>query len=282
MIRFKKKLSGITTDNLGSARWWRDRVILPYVFGTVTRFHPRYPGYNDAISVMNEDWDTLIILDSCGADLFSEAVDLNIFDSHETVVSLGSHSSEWTRRNFVEKTFNDTVYVSANPHTSLLAGEVFYHIEEMWDRAETKPNEMHPAKMVQATKEAHQQHPHKRLIVHFMQPHGTGGLVETQESKQKTHENTIQAMVEYILDIHEHANGKTVVTADHGELYNGGIKAWLGLEGHKPRLRIPQLVCVPWAELYGDRRLIESGSISEVDASRGEIRKGLRELGYLD
>jgi hypothetical protein len=244
--------------------------------------------YKDGTKVMDEDWDNLIVLDAAQYDLFEETIDTDIFDNYSTVTSIGSTSGQWLSRNFSDRTFGDTINVTANPHTSVEVPEQFFELIEV-DQEPIADSEkdgeilaFHPETLCEAARTAHEEFPNKRMIVHFMQPHGTGGLVETQESKQKTHEKTIQAMVEYILDIHEHANGKTVVTADHGELYNGGIKAWLGLEGHKPRLRIPQLVCVPWAELYGDRRLIESGSISEVDASRGEIRKGLRELGYLD
>ena len=51
-------------QNYSSINWWRNRVFVPYVIGTLTRLHPSYPGYNKAIHVMNEDWDNLIILDA--------------------------------------------------------------------------------------------------------------------------------------------------------------------------------------------------------------------------
>lgn len=87
--------------NLWSFNWWRNRVLVPYIFGTATRFYPRYPGYEDAVRVMDEDWDTLIVLDACRADTFQNVADLDRFDGYQTRVSLGSHSSEWTRRRFV-------------------------------------------------------------------------------------------------------------------------------------------------------------------------------------
>ena len=75
---------------------------------------------------MEEDWDTFIVLDACRADFFEEVADFSWFDSYTSRVSLGSHSSEWTRKNFAEREFPDTVYVSANPHTSLIVGGNFH------------------------------------------------------------------------------------------------------------------------------------------------------------
>ena len=119
--------------NYDSLNWWRNRVLLPYVVGTATRLHPGYPGYDEAIRVMDEDWDTLVVLDACRADVFEEVADLARFDAYEPVVSLGSHSSEWTRRNFRGGRFDDTVYVSANPHTALEAGDSFHRVLELWE-----------------------------------------------------------------------------------------------------------------------------------------------------
>lgn len=270
------------SDNFFSIKWWRRRVFVPYVLGTASRFHPRYPGYDESIHVMEEDWDTLIVLDSCRADLFSDMVDVDQFDEYSSVVSLGSHSSEWTRRNFTGKTFSDTVYVSANPHTTLLANDTFHEIIEMWNEAETKPNEMDPAKMIQAAVEANEQYPNKRLIVHFMQPHGTGGLIERQSSWEQTHRKTIAAMMEYVFDLHEQVGGKSVVTADHGQLFHGGLRAKLGLTGHRARLRIPELVYVPWAVIDGDRRSVVSGSTSKTETDDETIKNRLRDLGYVN
>ena len=95
--------------NYDSPSWWRNRVFVPYLFGTLTRFYPKYPGYDEAVRVMEEDWDTLIVLDACRSDSFQSVADLDAYDSYETKVSLGSHSSEWTRRNFAGRQFDDTV-----------------------------------------------------------------------------------------------------------------------------------------------------------------------------
>lgn len=79
--------------NYSSLNWWRNRVLVPYVIGTVSQYHSNYPGYEEAVHVMEEDWDTLIVLDACRVDYFREVADLDQFDDYSTRISLGSHSS---------------------------------------------------------------------------------------------------------------------------------------------------------------------------------------------
>lgn len=70
---------------------------------------------------MEQDWDTLIVLDACRHDLFETVVDIDQFDEYRHVVSLGGATPKWTRRNFAEETFSDTVYVASDPYTSKIA-----------------------------------------------------------------------------------------------------------------------------------------------------------------
>lgn len=266
--------------NFSSIKWWRDRVFLPFIIGPITRAHPKYPGYDEAVHVMDKEWDTLIILDACRADIFEEVVDLGAFDSYSSAVSLGSHSSEWTRRNFVGRTFDDTVYVSANPHTTLLANGTFHELIEVWKEYDTVPNEINPDEMVEMAVEAHKRHPNKRLIVHFMQPHGSGGLVTEEGSREQRYRLTIERVLEHVFELDESIDGKTVITADHGELFNTGIRKKLGFDTHVPRLRFPELVNVPWAELNGDRRNVTAGTASTTNTDTDVVEERLRDLGY--
>lgn len=279
MISSRRALSEIR-KNFSSIKWWRDRVILPFIVGTITRHYPGYPNYDEAIHVMDEDWDTLVILDACRADIFEEVVDLTAFDSYSSVISLGSHSSEWTRRNFVNRTFDDTVYVSANPHTTLLADGTFHNLVEVWKEFDTYPNKIDPSEMVDIAVDAHNRHPNKRLIVHFMQPHGPGGLVPENISRKQQYRLTIERMMEYMFDLDESLNGKTIITADHGELFNSGIRERLGFDTHVPRLRFSKLVNVPWAQLNGKRRDVTAGTTSTTDTDVDVVEERLRDLGY--
>ncbi|MFC4540867.1 hypothetical protein ACFO5R_02860 [Halosolutus amylolyticus] len=272
-------------ENYDSIDWWRNRVFVPYVVGTLTRLHPAYPGYDEAVRVMDEDWDTLVVLDACRADFFETVADVEMFDEYRRVVSLGSHSSEWMRRNFGEREFGDTVYVSANPHTALVAGDCFHEVVELWEREfDDEAGVVLPETVVDAAIAANEEYPHKRLIVHFMQPHGpfVGSDVDDPSENEAAHwrayTENLEYGLSYALDLSRTLPGRSVITADHGRLYSTGLKRSLGLYAHKARLRFPELVVVPWAAIDGERRTISTGETSEATGVRVEER--LRQLGY--
>ncbi|MDB2276453.1 hypothetical protein PM022_18355 [Halorubrum ezzemoulense] len=290
-IGFRYALSEIR-DNFTSLNWWQRRVFVPYVLGTLSRYHPRYPGYDEATHVMEEEWDTLIILDACRADFFEEVADLDRFDTYERKVSLGSHSSEWTRRNFQGKKFNDTVYVSANPHTSLEAGDSFHKIVELWETDfDEELGVVPPEAVKKAAIKAHEEYNDKRLIIHFMQPHGPfiGGENKYSYKRGEEYQSTtkywddyrenLEYCLPFAMDLATQIPGETVITADHGQIFSQGFKRILGLYSHPHRLRLPGLVRVPWATIHGENRRITAESITE---SQGEqIDERLKQLGYL-
>lgn len=284
----KKQLSRVFSEvyeNYNSFNWWRNRVFVPFVIGTFTRVHPSYPGYDEAVHVMEEEWDNLIVLDACRADYFERVADLDRFDQYDSRISLGSHSSEWTRRNFNDEQFGDTVYISANPHTSMVAGNSFHHIYELWKTdVDEEVGVVRPETVRDTAIEAHQRFPNKRLIVHFMQPHGPylGSDIDewSDESEYwQAYEDNLEYVLTFVEEILAENQQKTVITADHGQIKFEGLKDWLGLSGHPPRTRFRELVEIPWAIVNGDRREIQSGDISEAQGGRAEER--LKDLGYL-
>ena len=129
---------------------------------------------NDGIEVMEADWDTLVVLDACRADLFEGAVDVDEFDDYERVESLGSATPVWGRANFTEA-HGDTVYVNANPHLSPAiqeAGGAFHEMIDVWETAfDEALGTVRAEDVVEAALAAHEEYPNKRLVVHFMQPH---------------------------------------------------------------------------------------------------------------
>lgn len=81
--------------------------------------------HNPGTSIWEEDWDILVILDACRVDLMREvASDHDVVGGPENVGtfwSLGSKSSDWMRRTFVEA-YRDQIercaYVTGNPFTA--------------------------------------------------------------------------------------------------------------------------------------------------------------------
>jgi hypothetical protein len=78
-------------------------------------------------------------------------------------------------------------------------------------------------------------------------------------------------------------DGKTVVTSDHGEMFNE--YAWplpIKRAGHAGGLRTPKLVKVPWfVPEFNSRKEIDKGKIENNRVeNQEEIEEKLRSLGY--
>lgn len=301
-------------DNYTDPIWWRDRITQR----VVAPIHARYPGYDDTMDVMNADWDTLIVLDACRADLFEAVADWERFDEYTRVVSPGSMTSEWTERSFAGRAFGDTVYVTANPYTMMVAGDSFHQIVNVWEKEfDEESGTVPPQKMREAAQEAADTFPNKRLIVHFMQPHypfvnapelsfdgWDPDRMQTREYKDSDGPTNVwQALELGIVDketvwdayadnlrlglsaAHElvdELDGRTVFTSDHGNML--GEWAWpvpIRLYGHPRNLRTPELVEVPWAIFDDERRTTtDEGTTDTSREADAAVKRRLRELGY--
>ncbi|WP_435347063.1 hypothetical protein [Haloarchaeobius sp. HRN-SO-5] len=211
--------------------------------------------HDDGIDVMAEDWDNLLLLDACRYDYFK---DQNQIDGTlRPVISRGRRSWEFMQGNFVGKTFHDTVYVTANPHTGKLADDVFHAVEPLYlERWDDEHETVLPGDVVDATLEARTEYPDKRLVVHFMQPHRpylgpTGeklqeeydvrgfnryvaekerpsdhrsfskmvesGTIPVPETR-KAYRETLDILLSHVEELVDSIDGKTTISADHGEM----------------------------------------------------------------
>ena len=305
----------------GSYFWIQNRIAVRLI----GKIHERIRDpYKEGVKVMDKDWDNLIVLDAARYDLFEETIDLDIFDEYTTVTSLGSTSGQWITRNFSDQTFGNTICISANPYTSVEVPEQFFKLIEV-DRqpidtpdTDTEIVGFHPKAVCDAARAAHKQHPDKRIIVHLMQPHlpfiaapelvyrryqgeelshgyGGDGPIHIFEALANGHidrqtiwdgyTKNLELGFEYALGLAEDLGGKTVFTADHGNMV--GERTWpipIRLYGHPRGVRTPETVEVPWAELtVGERRdWVDEGVQSESQLESDEIDDRLRALGYKD
>jgi len=137
-------------------------------------------GKTDALKLTETDWDNLIIIDACRADLFEEVVNLGQFDQYKRVVSMGTNTTPWSIKNFYNEQLGDTVYVTGNPAPSKTVPDEFHEFIEVWtdqnkwispgDGTETQDT-LPPDAVADAALEANESYPNKRLVVHFIQPH---------------------------------------------------------------------------------------------------------------
>lgn len=137
--------------------------------------------FGDGIRVVNRDWDNLIIIDACRWDFFKEN---NWIDGDaEPVISRGSTSGEYLRKNFLEHDLRDTVYVTANPNAEIVEEGVFHTVRKTY--TDSPAAGWRPQHVFDLAEETYNEFPNKRLIIHFMQPHSPylGSLADELRSE---------------------------------------------------------------------------------------------------
>jgi len=275
----------------------------------------RYYDYQQTkgIQVMEEDWDTLIILDGCRADMFERRCPFD--GTFQTRRSRGSATPEWVRENFVDGEFHDTVYLTANAYIPDLVPEGTFHdiiwlIDDGWD---DELGTARPEVVAERLVEVREQYPDKRVIAHFVQPHfpfigDIGQRFDTSKITKGKDENVVgtpwselqygqnnrdrnevweaycenlDLAFDALAEVLEKLDGRTVISSDHGNLA-GDRMTPLPVRGfgHPVGLHVPELVTVPWFVIErGERPQIvsEPPRRTTYEASTAEQ---LEALGY--
>lgn len=268
--------------------------------------------------VIDEDWDSHLILDACRFDLFER---VNTIDGLlESRTSLGSFSGSFLRRNFHGQTFHDTVYVTSNPYAHQVPPGTFHAtvnvLDDGWDpELGTVP----PATMADAVRDAHEEYPDKRIIAHFMQPHAPfigpmgqelpqGAIKPTGEADSvdetppdiwrqlqfrlndidredvlRAYEENLELVLAEVKPLLKDLDGKTVISSDHGNL----LGEWIGPfpsrgYGHPPQTYVEELLTVPWLECPATsrREIREDDPIEREQMDDEKVQQRLADLGY--
>ncbi len=272
--------------------------------------------YNTAgVDVFAEDWDTLVLLDACRYDMFSGQSELA--GRLESRRSRGSSTQEFLRGNVQDRTLHDTVYVTANPqlywHRDWLNAS-FHAVEHVWmeDGWDERYGTVLPETTTARALEAAETYPNKRYLVHYMQPHYpfltdadesfavdhsfldpdeagfwnrvmTGELGADPDEVWRAYQSTLDRTLPHVERLLEGLDGKSVVSADHGNMVGERarpfpIREW----GHPRGIYTDQLVEVPWLVVDGDRRTIVSEAPAETRAEVADevVTDRLEQLGY--
>lgn len=280
-------------------------------------FHKKFYSY-DGVDIFEEDWDTLVILDGCRYDSFGELNDIS--GQFESRTSQGSTSWEFLQANVQDRELHDTVYVTANPHLYRLEGGIFHAVVDLLKNWDDDLQTVPPADVVSAAREVVKKYPNKRYVFHFMQPHypflgETGQSLEhrghqkdvdapqldqpsvwevlqwgknksvTEKKVWKAYRENLKIVLDHVGDLLEVVDGRTILTADHGNLigdrlYPIPVRGY----GHPSGLRSPELVKVPWHIIESEsRRTITSEPPQEsVDRDENNVKEQLSALGYAD
>lgn len=264
----------------------------------------------NGIDIFAEDWDNLLLLDACRYDMMAERDDLP--GTLEYRISRGSSSTEFLLGNFADRDLLDTVYVTANAHISKYQDRINPNLHatiEVYEEAgwHEELNTVLAETMNEYALRAAERYPDKRLILHYIQPHqpfigptgrehfdtsaespwvqfleGEADFTERQ-LREAFYEN-LDIVVPYARELMEELEGKTVVSADHGQMI-GEQSAPIRLRdyGHPDGVYVPELVKVPWLVYEkGTRREIVAGEPSEQTelADDDIVTDRLEHLGY--
>jgi hypothetical protein len=273
-----------------------------------------WPYNRNGLDIFEEDWDNLLILDACRYDLFEEVADLP--GETTAVESRGSATREFLQGNFDGQELLDTVYVTASPMLYNHRDEIdvqFHAVVDVWQEQgwDDQYQTVLPETMREATLDAAERFPNKRLLVHFIQPHfpfvgptgreqfdleainfqwedtATGRLDISAETIQRAYRENLEEVLPAVETLLFELGGKTVVTADHGQIIGERLFPIPIREyGHPPGLYADELVRVPWHVFdRGPRREVvaeePAASADEPQASQDTAAQRLRDLGYL-
>lgn len=130
------------------------------------------------VSVMDEKWNYLIVLDACRYDYFSNQYKDYFQGKLEKIYSQGSHTLEWCKKSFT-KYFKDVIYVSANPliNSKVKVGGFdakshFFRVFDVWNSYwDDEFGTVHPQKINEVMMNLKDKYLDKRFIIHYLQPH---------------------------------------------------------------------------------------------------------------
>lgn len=284
-----------------------------YVLREFNKLYHRIRGpRSDIEDLFETEWDNLVILDACRYDVFAERHELPGRLERRTLQS--SSTLDFLERYIDGTDLRDTVYVTANPqfrrHRDRFDA-TFHDVIDIWEGAgwDESLATVPPEAVHEAAVEAHQRYPNKRLVVHFLQPHHpfigptgrdeleldsighfygrvfTGELDVDDGLIRQAYEENFDIVIESVKGLLDRLEGRTVVTADHGEMMGEAARPIPVAEyGHPSGLLTPELVTVPWLVYQnGPRREVTRGEPVTADEPRAEdgVKRRLQDLGYV-
>lgn len=271
-----------------------------------TRLYQR--SYNpQGIDVFAEDWDNLLILDACRYDSFAH-FNFDLPGELDYRYSRGSATREFIEANFRDQSLHDVVYVSANAWYQRLRDEInanvykFVNLEAEENQDEEVGIEL-PKTVSEHALTLEQEHPNKRLVIHYMQPHYpyigpigrdlinpkagmTKAILDSECSKNKVeaiYRENLEIVLDDIKSLLPQLPGKSVVTSDHGELIGDRSFPIPYTEyGHPRGTYVEGLVKVPWfTYTNGERKeIVAEDPQEDVFATSDAVDNRLRNLGY--
>jgi len=263
---------------------------------------------------LDSDWDVMIILDACRADLFEEFAPQHPvserFDKVSRKYSCASTSREWFEKGFGSASSSDVAdvhYVSENPHLSRLDLDRFHGVDRLWElRANTDSGTLDPSVVTEQALYSYHETDADRFVVHYIPPHapflhclekynledkswGGGshdvwfglqlGEFDREEVWHDYGKNLFRVLDE-VERLVKHVSGSVVITADHANAMGE-----FGQYGHPGYVPVPALKRVPWVRLTGEGEPYNPEELVLEEPESGDtdemVKDRLESLGYL-
>jgi len=269
----------------------------------------------DADPVLDADWDALVVLDACRADLFAEvaaAGDYDFLPEHPgSRTSPASSSVEWLESVFGDApdgALADLAYVTGNPYSaSKIDHDRFHSVEAVWEYGwDDALGTIPPRPVTDAAIRTGRECDADRVVVHYMQPHFPSVADRDQRSDGVAlaafgdeemsvwddlrfgHRSEADAWASYrgnlecvladlaLLFANLDAE-RVVVTADHGNAFGEHH-----LYGHPGGVDVPVLREVPWCETTATDTHSHEPERTDRDADTDDavVEERLEDLGY--
>jgi hypothetical protein len=259
--------------------------------------------------VLDREWDLLVVLDGCRADLFDEAVadrDGPWSPPVERSWSAASHSRGWLARNFgADRDLSGVGYVTANPFSEGLDADRFAFVDEAWrDRWDREAGTVRPRPVTDRTVAAWRERSPDRLVAHYMQPHApfldadyggadghgpeTWGQANfgnvwaalrrgdrSREAVWRDYRRNLDLVLDEVDLLLSAVDADVVATADHGNCAGEH-----GLYGHPAGIAVPELREVPWARAEARDDGGYEPSVGEREGDEVDRGERLAALGY--
>lgn len=266
------------------------------------------------------DWDNLIILDACRYDYFADEYPKFLEGTLRKLRSPASWTYAWLTKMFDEK-YNDIRFYSSHPGVNsrgvgramgYIGADHFSDIVDVWDFGwDGELGTVHPKTLTDVVlKDLKSGKTGKKNIIWYVQPHAPwigktklagfrkdwndkAVLVDikkkiasgeiTQEEFERAYRDNLRLALEYVAELVPHLNGKTVVSADHGEL----LGEW-GYYTHPSFFIHKNLRTVPWLEVTESKakkgkleKPSESKKAEPEKSDEEKIKERLMNLGYM-
>ncbi|MFB6271143.1 MAG: hypothetical protein ABEH83_14460 [Halobacterium sp.] len=267
----------------------------------------RVQSTTDADPVLDADWDVLVVLDACRADLFAAVAETGDYDfltaAPASRTSPASSSEEWLNTVFGgadDAALAGLAYVTGNPFSaSEIDADRFHSVEAVWQYAwDDDLGTIPPRPITDAAVRTWRDADADRLVVHYMQPHfpsipAAGDTADDGIELDRFGETSLSVWddlrfgrrseadawdayrqnLEYVLDdldvLFSNLDADTaVITADHGNAFGER-----DLYGHPGGVDLPVLRDVPWCAVSPtDDHTHEPGASGQTaDADEGDV-----------